>query len=482
MSDADSGGAEEPSGARTDDRRETPDGTESAPTADEPSLWRNPDFVRLLLGQFVTNAGDSLYAVAALWLVFELSGSSTLVGVASATLLSPYLLQIAAGPVVDRLPLKPLLLATQVGQGLVVLVLPLAAVTGRLSVPLLFAVVPVLALLTVPVSPVRAALVPRIVREEQLARGNAALATVTLGLDMVFDALGGAFVAVFGATALFVLDSATFALATLLFAGMTVPAGADRADTTGETDADARDGDGDEDEGASDDGIDPVRSALATYRADLREGVVILRGTLFVETVLTSAVSSLAVGVTLATLPAFGASLGGPAVYGLLLGALGVGRLVGSASASWLDGVAYGPLTVVTYLAAALAWVASVYAPTTPLTVVLFGLTWIAGGIQGVLVSTLNQRVFPADLLGRVSSIKGTVSTATLPLGSLVGGVVAETLGPTTTTALAAGGFAFVGCYFALRPPLRRLPAVAVVEPSDLGVDLDREPAAQERS
>jgi MFS family permease len=470
MSDADSGGAEELSGAR-------PDGTESAPTADEPSLWRNLDFVRFFLGQFVTNAGDSLYAVAALWLVFELSGSSTLVGVASATLLSPYLLQIVAGPVVDRLPLKPVLLATQVGQGLVVLVLPLAAVTGQLSVPLLFAVVPVLALLTVPVSPVRAALVPRIVREEQLARGNAALSTVTLGLDMVFDALGGAFVAVFGATALFVLDSATFALATLLFAGMTVP---DRADTTREADTAARDED--EDEDPPDDGIDFVRSALATYRADLREGVAILQGTLFVETVLTSTVSSLAVGVTLATLPAFGASLGGPAVYGLLLGALGVGRLVGSASASWLDGVAYGPLTVVTYLAAALAWVASVYAPTTPLTVVLFGLAWIAGGIQGVLISTLNQRVFPADLLGRVSSIKGTVSTATLPLGSLVGGVVAETLGPTATMTVAAGGFAFVGCYFALRPPLRRLPAVAVVEPSDLSVDLDREPAAQERS
>ena len=453
----------------------TAEATHAAP--EEPSLWRNGDFVRFLLGQFVTNAGDSLYAVATLWLVFELSGSSTLVGVASATLLSPYLLQIVAGPVVDRLPLKPVLLATQVGQGLVVLVLPLAAVTGQLSVPLLFAVVPVLALLTVPVSPVRAALVPRIVREEQLARGNAALSTVTLGLDMVFDALGGAFVAVFGATALFVLDSATFALAALLFAGMTVP---DRADTTGEIDTTARDGD--EDEDAPDDGIDSARSALATYRADLREGVAILRGTLFVETVFTSAVSSLAVGVTLATLPAFGASLGGPAVYGLLLGALGVGRLVGSASASRLDGVAYGPLTVVTYLAAALAWVASVYAPTTALTVILFGLAWIAGGIQGVLVSTLNQRVFPADLLGRVSSMKGTVSTATLPLGSLVGGVVAETLGPTTTMMLAAGGFAFVGCYFALRPPLRRLPAVAVVEPSDFGVDLDRESAAQEGS
>ena len=40
-------------------------------------LLRNPDFRRLLLGRLVTNAGDSLYAVAAMWLVYTLSGSTT---------------------------------------------------------------------------------------------------------------------------------------------------------------------------------------------------------------------------------------------------------------------------------------------------------------------------------------------------------------------------------------------------------------------
>src|SRR5699024_2351095 len=141
------------------------------------------------------------------------------------------------------------------------------------------------------------------------------LSTVTLGLDMVFDALGGGFVAVFGATTLFLADSATFAAAALLFAGIrlgTVTSSDERTESKAETTAPT------------------VRSVLRSYVADLRDGVRVLRGTVFVELILTTAVANFTTGVTLAILPAFGDGLGGPAVYGLLLGALGIGRLVGS--------------------------------------------------------------------------------------------------------------------------------------------------------
>jgi MFS family permease len=417
----------------------------AAPAEEQPSLWRNRNFLRFFLGQFVSNAGDSLYTVAVLWTVFELSGSTFLTGVANALLLLPYLLQIVAGPVVDRFPIKPVLVGSQVVQGVVVLALPAAAYTGTVTVELVLVVIPALSVATLVVSPIRATLVARIVADENLSRGNSALATVTLGLDMIFDALGGVFIAVFGATALFLLDSLTFAVAGLLFVGMAIPTVDGGAEGTEE-------------------------SALAEYVADLREGIDVLRGTPFVEMLFTAAVFNFAVGVTLAILPAYGDLLGGPAVYGLLLGALGVGRLVGSASASYLDGVPYGRLKAVTYLASALLWLGSVVAPTPALAVGLFGLAWISGGIDGVLVETLNQRVFPADLLGRVSSIKGTASTATLPIGSLVGGLVAELLGTTTTMGLAALGFGFVGIYFALRPSLRRLPATIEAEPDDFGV------------
>jgi MFS family permease len=428
-------------------------------------LWRNRDFLRFLAGQFVTNAGDSLYTVAVLWLVFELSGSTVLTGVANAVLLLPWLLQVLAGPVVDRLPLRPVLVGSQVLQGAVVLVLPLAATAGHLSVGLLFAVVPLLTLASLVMAPMQATLVPRIVREERLSRANSALATVTLGLDMVFDALGGAVIALFGATTLFLVDSATFAVAGLLFAGIAVSRPGD-VDTGGDPSEDDGQGDPGADDAAS------VRSVLGDYVDDIRDGVAVLRGSVFVELVALTAVANLATGVTLAILPAFGAARGGPAVYGLLLGALGVGRLVGSVVAPYLEGVAYGRMTAVTYTLAAACWVAAAYAPSPAATVVLFGLAWVPAGVNGVFISTLNQRVFPRDLLGRVSTIKGTASGATLPLGSLVGGLVAEVLGVTTTMGLAALGFGVTGCYFLVRSRLRGLPAVEEADAEAFDVEV----------
>jgi len=427
------------------------------------SLWRNRDFRRFLAGQFVTNAGDSLYAVAVLWIVFELTGSTVLTGAVNAILLLPWLLQVVAGPLVDRLPLRPVLVGSQLAQGVVVLALPLAASLGVLRVAVLFAVAPLLMLASLAMAPMEATVVPRIVAGEHLSRANSALHTVTLGLDMIFDALGGVFIAVFGATTLFLFDSATFALAAALFAGVSLPS----------EESGAEDGDG---------GTNPdsVASILASYRDDLREGIAVLRGTVFVELVFTAAVFNLATGVTLAVLPAFGAALpgfavlgfsvNGAAVYGLLLGALGIGRVVGSALAPSLDGLPYGRFTLVSHLLAALCWAGSVFAPSTELTVFLFGLAWVPSGVGAVFTATLNQTVFPEELLGRVSTIKGTASGATLPLGSLVGGVVGELLGPAATVALAAVGFGFTGVWFLFRPQLRGLPPVADADPAAFDV------------
>jgi hypothetical protein len=349
------------------------------------------------------------------------------------------------------------LVGSQALQGIVVLALPLAAATGHLSVGVLLAVVPVLTLATLLMAPMQATLVPRIVPETRLSKANSALATVTLGLDMVFDALGGAFIAVFGATTLFLFDSVTFAVAGLLFAGIAVPSST-----------------------AADGGTERTEESIfGSYVDDLRAGIEVLRGTVFVELVFMTAVANFAVGVTLAILPAFGDGLGGPAVYGLLLGALGIGRLIGSLIAPYLEPVPYGWLKLVGHSLAACCWLAAVYAPSPALTVVLFGLSWVPAGVSGVLTATLNQTVFPTDLLGRVSSIKGTASGASLPLGSLVGGIVAEVLGTTTTMGIAAFGFGFTGLYVLVRPRLRRLPAVADADPDAFDVTAPSERNAE---
>ncbi|MBX0306043.1 MFS transporter [Haloarcula salinisoli] len=402
---------------------------------DAHSLWKNREFLRLFFGQFVTNAGDSLYSVAVMWLVFTQTGSNTLTGIASSLLLLPFLLQIVAGPLVDRVSIKPLLVGTQLLQGGLVLVLVAALSTGYANVWVILLLIPPLSLNMLVVAPARTALLPRLVPNSQLSKGNSALTSVTVGLDTLFDALGGIFIAVFGATLLLLLDSVTFAIAGALFFGMHVP---------GETTTDD-----DEDD-----------SVVGTYVSELRYGIDYLRGTRFIEIMLTATVFNFAVGITLAILPAVGNHYGGPGVYGLLLGALGMGRLVGSLLASSLKELPYGQLKGASYVLSAGLWLGAVLHPSAIVTIGLFGFAWIAAGVDAVMVETLIQKAVPDDVVGRVSAVEGTVSTGTLPLGSLFGGVMAEQLGPLPTMGLAAFGFGFGGLYFLLRTPLRTLSAV----------------------
>ncbi|MFD1526308.1 MFS transporter, partial [Halolamina salina] len=145
-------------------------------------------------------------------------------------------------------------------------------------------------------------------------------------------------------------------------------------------------------------------------------------------------------------------------------------RLLGSVVGPRFEGVRYGRFLILGNGLGACAWLASVLVPSTLLTVGLFALAWIPAGASGVLTATLNQRLFPADRLGRVSAIKGTASGATLPLGSLLGGALGDAIGHGTAMALAAAGFGFTAAYVLVRPRLRTLPTVASAEPADFGV------------
>jgi hypothetical protein len=59
-------------------------------------------FRRLFAGRVVTNVGDSLYFVAAMWLVYRLTGDPVYSGIAGFLTLAPAALQFLVGPLVDR--------------------------------------------------------------------------------------------------------------------------------------------------------------------------------------------------------------------------------------------------------------------------------------------------------------------------------------------------------------------------------------------
>lgn len=411
-----------------------------------PSLWHNRNFRRLLLGRLVTNAGDSLYLVAAMWLVFDLTGSSFFTGIAGFLTQFPRALQFLLGPLVDRWPLRGVLVVTQAIQAVVVLSIPVAAYTGTLTVWVVLAVIPVLATLNRFVYPAQSAALPRIVASERLARANSAFSFANNGTNMVFNAVGGVLIGVIGATSLYLVDSATFALAVLLFVGVRVPSG---GRSTGADD-----------------------SVVTGYVSDLTEGMACIRGTVFVKVILSAVVLNFTIGVTIATLPAFGAVRGGPDVYGALLAGLGGGMALGASATTLLEDVKYGHVRIAGSVIGLVTWLGAVYSPWVLLTVGLFALAWVPVGIGNVMWRTMIQRVTPDAFIGRVTSISSSAAMAALPVGSLVGGAIGDSLGSVTTMALTSVGFGVVALYFVSQPRLRTLPAMNDLDPGafDVGI------------
>ncbi|WP_276259744.1 MFS transporter [Haloglomus litoreum] len=466
-------------------------------------LLRNRDFALLVGGRLVTNAGDSLYYIAAMWLVYDLTGSELFTGLAGFLTMAPAALQFLFGPLVDRTPLERLLVGTQVVQGLLVLVVPAAHYLGVLSVWVVLTVMPLLSLLNQPVYPAQSAALPRIVDRDELVGANSVLTLAYQGVNAGFNALGGVVVAAFGAVTLFLVDSVTFAVATMLFLGLNIPeAGAGDIDDEGSAaeDADeaAADGeagdpapvadggrdepgdrtadpadDADADAPAADDPAPdaaPATEAPETddddgnsYLEDLREGIGFLRGTVVAKLTLGVIIVNFAFGGVMAILPSYGDSFGGAGAYGLLAAAVGVGMLAGSLVGNLVEEWPFGYVVSGGMAVSAVLWTAAIAVDSMPATPVLLALALVPAGTMNVLVFSLVQAVVPDRLLGRAMSVIRSGAGVMTPVGALVGGAVADATSPGLVLYGNAVATAVFALYVFALPSLRRIPRVGSV-------------------
>jgi len=422
-------------------------------------LLTNTTFTRLLAGRIITDAGDSLYYIASMWLVYELTGSAFYTGLAGALLQVPNVLSFLVGPLVDRWKLRRILLSTQFINALGVLIVPLVATLGYLTVWWVLILMPILDFINGFVYPAQNAALPKIVGEEQLTRANSMFTTSIRTVGMITNAVAGILISAIGAIALFTIDAATFALAGVLFLGVTTATSTDTT-TDKPTTTDDRSDTTDDDTESSDD----------SYLTDLRGGISYIRG---------SALSIILIGMMLGNfvsvavnvvLPAFADSIGGPTVYGLLMAAMGAGNLAGAAAASYTEQYTVGQIAVGSNLIAGALWIAAVLIPgVIPTIALLFGAV-IPVGAFNVVYGSMYQSAVDESLLGRVSSLTRTLSSAMMPLGALVGGAAASVISSQGVLYIVGGVHIALAAFYFSHPRIRSLPTVVDADEAALGL------------
>ncbi|WP_161803744.1 MFS transporter [Halolamina sediminis] len=408
------------------------------------ALPANRSFRRLLAGRATSFLGDGLFTVAVMWLVFELTGSTTYTGLAGFLLRAPNALKVFAGPLVDRSRLGRVLVGSELLGAALALLVPLAALSGELSVWIVLGVLPFMALTELFAAPAQTAALPRIVDRESLVRANSAFSVVTSAVDAGAQALGGALVAAVGAVALYAVDAATYAVAAVVFLGVSIPAA----------------------EGA-DDESDPLD--LATYRRELREGIAVLTGSVLGLMLLASLLANFLTSAAFAVLPAYAAAISGAAGYGLLLGATTAGAIVGSLLAPGVEDRPLGVTNAVGLTLAGGLWIAGVELGGVAVTAALFAASRVPIGVYNVGVQATMQTGVPEDRLGRVTATVSSLSNVVGPFGLLLGGVAGDAVGATAVLLGGGVGIAATGLLWGALPSLRRFGAPTAVRPGAFG-------------
>ena len=162
-------------------------------------------------GQVVSNTGTWMQRIAQDWLVLSLTGSSAAVGFTTALQFLPMLLfGLYGGVLVDRLPKRPTLLATQTAMGLTGLALAFLTISGHVQVWHVYVAAFAVGLATVIDNPARQSFVSEMVGPEQLQNAVSLNSANFQSARLVGPAVAGLLITSVGTGWAFLLNGLSF--------------------------------------------------------------------------------------------------------------------------------------------------------------------------------------------------------------------------------------------------------------------------------
>ncbi|UFQ19361.1 MULTISPECIES: MFS transporter [Streptomyces] len=406
-----------------------------------PQLWRHPDFRRLWLGQTASQLGEhATLVVLPLFAVLTLDVGADQLGVLRAVGQAPVLLlSLLVGAWVDRWRTRTVMVWADAGRALVLGAATVLALCGGLGLPALLVAAFAVGALSVFFDVAYQSSLVRLVRRDQLVRGNSALEGSRSAAQIGGPALGGALVSQLSVPVAAVSSALFFVLSFLSI----------RCIRRGE----------------------PVQERSAR---PARTGWRIVEGLRFVAAGPLRAVCLASAAfqfffaammtVYLLFLPRELHVTG--AVVGLVLAATGPGALLGSVLAARLPGrFGHGPVLVT---AAALGdgvllCVPALHGSSALTLAALLAVNLVFGTfgqLVNVTVTAVRQALTPAGTQGRAAATITFVGMGMAPLGSLLGGFLAQEWGLRTALLVTAAGMLLSPVLMAASPLARLGPVL----------------------
>ncbi|MDP8904709.1 MAG: MFS transporter [Chloroflexota bacterium] len=364
------------------------------------------NYWRLWGSSAVSNLADGIFFIALPLLAVRLTDSPFLIaGLAIVGRLPWLFFVLIAGALADRLDRRRTMRNVQLLRVAVLAVLAALALTGGLSLPVLYVAALVLGIGETLFDTAAQSILPSIVEKDQLATANGRLYGVELIMNQfVGPPLGGLLIALSVPLA---LGGSLIGYA-LAAAGLTLVVGSFR----------------------------PVRQGPPTrLTTDIAEGLrYLLRHPVLRTLALMVGVMNLSFTATGAIFVLYAVAPGPMGLsepqFGVFSTTFAIGSVAGSIGAGRLEArIGRVRLLFVCVVAAAV----SAVVPAFTASVWAIGAAFVVSGlfvvVWNVITVSLRQRIIPDHLLGRVNSAYRLLAWGSQPVGALLGGVIAELVG-----------------------------------------------------
>jgi MFS family permease len=398
-------------------------------------LWRNGDFMRLWVGQTVSETGTQVSQLAVPTVaILLLRATPFQVGLLTALEFLPFpVLGLVAGVYADRLRRRPLMIASDLGRMLALATIPVAFGLGLLRIEQLYLVGLVVGVFNVFFGVSYQSYLPALIDRADLVEGNSKLEVSRSTAQLAGPAIAGVAIQAIGAARAVYIDAASFLVSALSLWLIAKP------------------------EPEPKPGSEAGRSG---FWHEMWEGIQVVTGnpTLWKIAGCTATAnlgSNMAFAVELIFMYRY-LHLA-PGLVGLVYAIGAGGGLLGAiASGAVVARLGVGRTLFLSILAGGLLMATPLAAQTnaTVFLALLFFAQFLLGAPYDITQVSLRQAITPDRLQGRMNATMRTIVWGTIPVGSLAGGILAGAIGVVPTIVL--GGFiAMLAAAWILAGPIR---------------------------
>jgi MFS family permease len=364
--------------------------------------WRNRNFRLYVTGQGISQVGSWFQQTAEIWLIYQLSGSATAVGLQNALRFGPLLVfGVPAGVLTDRLERRRLLFITQSLYVFGAVAMAIATFTGTPDLLFIYTLVLLRGCLNAVDNPLRRGFVRDLVTDDELTNAVSINSTMHTVARFIGPALAGAAIVTVGVQWCFAINAVSyFAVLISLF----------RIDRSS---------------------LRPVEHVRSSGRNEIVEGLRYawenrrIRRVLLMVTILGLFAGNWDVVLPVYATQEFGSNA---SLYGLLASTVGIGAFVGALATMRVTRIRGTQLrSSLALMSAALALAA--VAPIIPVAFLAFALLGTANTSFQILAQSRLQLDTEDRVSGRVLAIYSVALTGTRPIGSLIVGSMADIAG-----------------------------------------------------